>query len=61
MDDMRICFSVKSRFMQYLFPLYLNENGIGPSGYEMENKFVLSNENLKIAFKNFVSYDYFFK
>ena len=61
MDDMRICFSVKARYMQYLFPLYLNENGIGPSGYEMENKFVLSNENLKSAFKNFVAYDYFFK
>ena len=40
---------------------HLNENGIGPSGYEMENKFVLSNENLKLAFKNFVAYDYFFK
>ena len=61
MDDMRICISVKLRYMQYIFPLYLNENGIGPSGYEMENEFILSNENLKLAFKNFVSYDYFFK
>ena len=61
MDNMKICISIRTGFMQYLFPLYLNENGIGPSGYEMENKFVLSNENLKLAFKNFVSYDYFFK
>ena len=61
MDDMRICISVKLRFVQFIFALYLNENGIGPSGYETENKFFLSNENLKLAFKNYVSYDYFFK
>lgn len=60
MDDMKIGVSVKLRFMFYMFPLYLNENGIGPNGYEMENEFVLSNENLKLALKNFVSYDFFF-
>ena len=61
MDDMKICISVKLRFISYIFPLYLNENGIGPNGYEMENKFILSNENLNLALKNFVSYDFFFK
>ena len=61
MDNMKICFSVKYRMMAYTFPLYANENGIGPNGYEMENKFKLSNENLKSTIKNFVSYDFFFK
>ena len=61
MDDMKICISVQMRYMQYFFPLYLNKNGIGPSGYETENKYFLSQENLKIAIKNFISYDYFFK
>ena len=61
MDNMKICYSVKFRFMGYIHPLYVNENGIGPNGYEMENKFKLSKENLKSTIKNFVSYDFFFK
>ena len=61
MDDMKICISIQMRYMQYFFPLYLNKNGIGPSGYEMENIYTLSEENLKFAIKNFISYDFFFK
>ena len=61
MDDMRICTTIKQRYLQPLYPLYINENGVGPNGYEMENKFKLSQENLKLTIKNFVSYDLYFK
>ena len=61
MDNMKICISFKLRFMSYIFPLYLNENGIGPNGYQMGNQFILSDENLKSAVKKFISYDLFFK
>ena len=61
MDNTKICASFQFRYMKYIFPLYINENGIGPNGSEMENEFNLSHENLKSAIKNFVSYDLFFK
>ena len=58
---MKICHTIKNRFMGYIYPLYVNENGIGPNGYEMENIYKLSKENLKTTIKNFVSYEFFFK
>ena len=61
MDNMKICVTFKMRFMKNIFPLYLNEDGIGPNGYEIEDKFKLSTENLNSTIKDFVSYDYFFK
>ena len=61
MDNMKICITFKMRFMKNIFPLYLNEDGIGPNGYEIEDKFKLSTENLNSTIKDFVSYDYFFK
>ena len=61
MEKMKICHTIKNRFMGYIYPLYVNENGIGPNGYEMENIYKLSKENLKTTIKNFVSYEFFFK
>jgi hypothetical protein len=61
MKKMKICHTIKNRFMGYIYPLYVNENGIGPNGYEMENIYKLSKENLKTTIKNFVSYEFFFK
>ena len=61
MDDMKICISIEMRYMHYFFSLYLNKNGIGPSGFEIGNNYTLSEENLKFAIKNFISYDFFFK
>ena len=60
MDDMRICYTIDLVFIQLIFPLYLNKDGIGPNNEELKNEFYLSNENLKIALKKFVSYDFFF-
>ena len=41
-----------------LFPLYVNENGVGPSGTEIGNEFKLSQEKLKIALKHFACNDF---
>lgn len=60
MDNMKVGASFQYKYLKFIFPLYINENGNGPNGQEMENEFNLSHENLKSAIKNFVSYDMFF-
>ena len=60
MDNMKIKLLTSSRKIYNGFPLYVNENGVGPKGYEMENKFHLSLEKLKLAIKNYACNDIHF-
>ena len=41
-----------------LYPLYVNDSGVGPSGYQMENDYYLSQEKYNLALKNYISNDF---
>ena len=61
MDNMKsIVFNLYSS-SQHFFPLYVNENGVGPNGYEIGNEFKLSEEKIKLAIKNYACNDFHFK
>ena len=53
-DNMEAIVLTSSRNVKYYFPLYINENGFGPSGYKIGNKFYLSHEKLKLSIRNYV-------
>ena len=60
MDNMKAC--VKDSYInsKYLFPLYVNENGEGPTGSEIGKEFKLSQEKIKLAIKHYVCNDFNF-
>ena len=47
-------------YIKKLNPLYVNESGVGPDGYEIGKEFNLSHEQLSLALKNYVCYDSLF-
>ena len=59
MEDMQsfLCSDEKNKI---LYPLYVNEAGVGPSEHEIGNEYNLSEENLQMALKNFICNDYNF-
>ena len=61
MDDMKISIFTSTGKSHFSFPLYVNKNGVGPSGYEMSKEYNLSIEKLKLAIKNYACNDIHFK
>ena len=59
MDDMQIflCSEYKEK---KIYPLYVNEAGVGPNEREIGNEFNLSHENLQITLKKFICNDFNF-
>jgi len=41
-----------------LYPLYVNDSGVGPSGYQMKNEYYLSKEKYNLALKEYISNDF---
>ena len=60
MDNMKIKLVLSIGKLYSSFPLYVNENGVGPNEYEMGNEFYLSSEKLKLAIKNYSCNDIHF-
>ena len=60
MDNMKASIFTSYRNEKSCFPLYLNENGIGPKGYEIGNEYKLSKEKLKLAIKIYSCNDFNF-
>ena len=58
MDNMKVSIFTFNKKKVPLFPLYVNENGVGPNGYEIGNEFKLSQEKLKLALKSFSCNDF---
>ena len=58
MDNMRLYFYTINDFSKKLFPLYVNDSGNGPDGYEIGNEFNLSKEKLNLAIKNYACNDF---
>ena len=48
----------KSAKRNNLFPLYVNESGVGPNEYEIGNEFKLSQEKYNNALKTYISNDF---
>ena len=40
------------------YPLYVNNSGVGPNGYQMGNEYYLSKEKYSLALKDYVSNDF---
>ena len=59
MDDMQI-FLCSQETEKNLYPLYVNEDGVGPSEREIGNEFNLSKENLNLTLKKFICHDFNF-
>ena len=59
MENMKISI-FKYQKKANLFPIYVNENGVGPNEIEIGNEFRLSHEKLKLALKNFCCNDFYF-
>ena len=53
MDDMQAFLCSKEK-EKNLYPLYINEAGVGPSEREIGSEFNLSKEKLKLTLKNFI-------
>ena len=58
MDNMRLYFYTMDLNSKKLFPLYVNNSGNGPDGYEIGNEFNLSKEKLNLAIKNYACHDF---
>jgi len=58
MDNMRLYFCAKNYTSKKLFPLYVNDSGNGPDGYEIGNEFNLSKEKLNLALRNYACNDF---
>ena len=48
----------KSTKRNNLYPLYVNESGVGPNEYEIGNEFNLSQEKYNNALKTYISDDF---
>ena len=40
-----------------LYPLYVDESGVGPTSYEIGNEYNLSKEKIKLALRDYISND----
>ena len=58
MNNMNIILFTSQFILKRLFPIYVNEAGVGPNGYEIRSEFSLSNEKLNQAIKYFVYNDF---
>ena len=61
MDNMKSIVFNSDYYSQHFFPLYVNENGVGPNGYEIGKEYKLSQEKIKLAIKNYACDDFIFK
>ena len=59
MDNMKLLLCSKET-EKYLYPLYVNEAGVGPSEREIGNEYNLNKEKLKLTLKNFICYNFNF-
>jgi hypothetical protein len=57
MKNMKMMLCKSPIYIKKLNPLYVNESGVGPDGYEIGKEFNLSHEQLCLALKNYVCYD----
>ena len=57
MDNMNLIFW-ENDYLKKLFPLYVDEAGTGPKGFQIANKYNLSHEKLNLTVKNFVCKDF---
>ena len=60
MDNMKASMLSFLRIVKTRFPLYVNENGVGPSGNEISSEFKLSQEKIKLAINTYVCNDFHF-
>jgi hypothetical protein len=58
MDNMRLYFYTMNFISKKMFPLYVNDSGNGPDGYEIGNEYNLSKEKLNLAIKNYACHDF---
>ena len=58
MNNMNIILFTSQFILKRLFPIYVNDAGVGPNGYEIRSEFSLSNEKLNQAIKYFVYNDF---
>lgn len=54
---MEISIFSKSKF-KTLYPLYVNDAGVGPSSSEIGNEFKLSKEKLSLTLRTFICNDF---
>ena len=59
MDNMQI-FLCSEHKEKNIYPLYVNEAGVGPNEREIGNEFNLSHENLQTTLKKFICNDFNF-
>ena len=58
-DSAKVIFSKNNnQIINKLYHLYLNNSGVGPSGYEFSNEFNLSQDKYNLALKDYISNDY---
>ena len=57
MSSMNVILFTNSNLIK-LYPIYVNEAGIGPEGHEMSREFNLSHEKLNQATKSFITNDF---
>ena len=57
MKNMEMLLCKYKRYIKRIYPLYVNESGIGPNEREIGKEFNLSHEKLELALKNYVCYD----
>ena len=60
MANMEISIFSKNKF-KTLYPLYVNDAGVGPSSIEIGNEFKLSKEKLSLALRTFICNDFSLK
>ena len=59
-DNMKAYITSSNKYMKELFPLYVNEYGVGPFDILIGNEFKLSHEKVKLAIKTYVCNDFLF-
>ena len=50
--------SINNKKRNEAYPLYVNNSGVGPNGYQMGNEYYLSKEKYSLALKDYVSNDF---
>ena len=60
MNNMKAYIFTSNKNIKTWLPLYVNENGVGPSGIIIGNEYKLSQEQIKIAIKNYACNDFYF-
>ena len=57
---MKVYIITNNKNIKAWLPLYVNENGVGPSGIIIGNEYKLSQEQIKLAIKNYAFNDFYF-